>query len=181
MFKRCATFLSIWSCISEISNIKLIIWSLTAMFWHLDGYYLKTGLLILQNHDITDHRQRLSRFFKHHFSLCLIFEAGQMCIHLQFRSIILLLDKYLCNIIHWYCAYDSIYHKYIYLVIILSSFWRRKMYFHWLVTEYYNHYCTAKKKNQRRGNAGLMLIKLMERTLYSTQKSISQLVNVSSF
>ena len=30
-----------WSCIFEISNIKLIVWSLTAMFWHLDGYYLK--------------------------------------------------------------------------------------------------------------------------------------------
>ena len=39
----------------------------------------------------------------------------------------------------------------------------------------------SKKKNQCRGNAGLVLIKLTERTLYSTQKSISQLVNVSSF
>ena len=147
------------------------------MFWHLDGYYLKNRP---SNFAESWYNGSLSETIE------IIFQASLfIMLNLWSRAnvhpfavshIIVMPNKYLCHIIRWYCVYESIYHRYIYLVVL-----RRKMYFHWLVTKYYNHFCNAKKKNPRRGNAGLMLIKLMERTLYSTQKSISQLVNVSSF
>ena len=65
--------------------------------------------------------------------------------------IIMLLNKYLCHIIHWYSKDDSIYHKYIHLVILL----KRKLYFHWLVTEYYFHYCTIKKEKSTSRKCGI--------------------------
>ena len=169
-----------WSCISEISNIKLIIRSLTAMFWHLDGYYLKNRPSNFAESWYNGSSSETIKIFQASLFIMLNLWSSANVHPFAVSHIIMLLNKYLCHIIHWYSTDDSIYHKYIHLVILLSSL-NENYIFTDLLQNIITIIVPSKKKNQRRGNAGLMLIKLMERTLYSTQKSISQLVNVSSF
>ena len=114
-------YINDWTCIFEISNIKFIICSSTDMFWHLDGYYLKNRP---SNFAESWYNGSLSETIE------IIFQASLfIMLNLWSRAnvhpfavshIMMLPNKYLCHIIRWYCTEDSIYHKYIYLVVSLS-------------------------------------------------------------
>ena len=110
-----------WSCIFEISNIKLMIWSVIAMFWHLDGYYLKNRPSNFAESWYNGSPIETIEIFQASLFIMLNLWSRANVHPFAVSHIIIIPNKYLCHIVHWYCTDDSIYHKYIHFMILLSS------------------------------------------------------------